>query len=58
MKALIILIASTFFLSTIPNSKEKDSLDKIMTYKIDKSEVVKIENTFESRIPVIIVKKD
>ncbi len=58
MKALIILIASTFFLSTIPNSKEKDSLDKIMTYKIDKREVVKIENTFESRIPVIIVKKD
>lgn len=57
MKALIILIASTFFLSTIP-SKEKDSLDKIMTYKIDKREVVKIENTFESRIPVIIVKKD
>mgnify|MGYP006148935297 CR=1 FL=1 len=58
MKALIILIASSLFLSSIPKNNEKDSIEKVMTYKIEKEDFIKVENSVNSRTPTIIVKKD
>lgn len=58
MKTIVMLIVSSLFLSTISNSEEKDSIDKIMIYKIENAEKIKVESTISSRTPIIIVKKD
>lgn len=58
MKTLVILIVSSLFLSNIPNKKENDSIEKIMTYKIEKVQNIKMENIVTSRTPIIIVKRD
>lgn len=47
------------FLSTISNNIEKDSVEKVMTYKIQETEKIKIESTIRNtRTPIIILKKD
>ena len=62
MKARLItfglLIVSSLFLSNIPNKKENDSIEKILTYKIEKTNKIKIQNILTSRTPIIIVKND
>lgn len=58
MKTLVILIVSSLFLSNIPNKKENDSIEKIMTYKIEKVQNIKMESNATSRTPIIIVKRD
>ena len=53
------IIVSSIFLSTISNNIEKDSIEKVMTYKIEKTEKIKIGNTImNTRTPIIILKKD
>lgn len=58
MKALIILITSSLFLSSIPGNIEQDSVEEILVYELEKKDIVKIETTINSRMPIIIVKKD
>lgn len=58
MKTVLILLASSLFLSSIPNNKENDSIEKIMTYKIEKTDKIKVENQITSRMPIIIIKRD
>lgn len=58
MKALIILITSSLFLSSIPSNREQHSVDDILVYESEKKDVLKIETTINSRMPIIIVKKD
>lgn len=58
MKTVVLLIVSSLFLSNMPNNREKDSIEKVMTYKIDKSEKTKVESAINSRTPIIIIKKD
>ena len=62
MKARLItfglLIVSSLFLSNIPNKKENDSIEKILTYKIEKTDNIKVKNLVVLRTPIIIVKKD
>lgn len=62
MKARLItfglLIVSSLFLSNMPNNKENDSIEKIMTYKIEKTDNIKVESLVTSRTPIIIVKRD
>ena len=53
-----LLIVSSLFLSNIPNKKENDSIEKILTYKIEKTNKIKIQNILTSRTPIIIVKRD
>ena len=45
-------------MSTMSNNVEKDSIEKVMTYKIEKTEKIKVERAINSRTPIIIVKKD
>jgi hypothetical protein len=40
------------------NNVEKDSIEKVMTYKIEKTEKIEVENAINSRTPIIIIKKD
>ncbi|RAK23745.1 hypothetical protein B0I03_103211 [Flavobacterium aquaticum] len=59
MKTIFMLIVSSIFLSTVSNKIEKDSIEKVMTYKIQKTEKIKIESaTISTRTPIIILKKD
>lgn len=59
MKTIFMLIVSSIFLSTVSNNTEKDSIEKVMTYKIQKEEKIKIESTtINTRTPIIILKKD
>ena len=58
MKTLVVLLVSSIFLSTMSNNVEKDSIEKVMTYKIEKTEKIKVESAINSRTPIIIVKKD
>ena len=62
MKARLItfglLIVSSLFFSNILNKKENDSIEKILTYKIEKTNKIKIQNILTSRTPIIIVKRD
>lgn len=59
MKTIFMLIVSSIFLSTVSNNIEKDSIEKVMTYKIQKEEKIKIESTtINTRTPIIILKKD
>ena len=58
MKTVALLIVSSLFLSNMPNNKEKDSIEKIMAYKIEKTDNIKVKNLVVLRTPIIIVKKD
>ncbi|WP_160169119.1 hypothetical protein [Flavobacterium sasangense] len=58
MKTIVVLIVSSIFLSTMSNNVENDSIEKVMTYKIEKTEKIKVERAINSRTPIIIVKKD
>lgn len=58
MKTAAVLLVSSLFLSNMPNNKENDSIDKIMTYKIEKTEKINVENAITYRTPIIIVKRD
>ena len=59
MKTIFMLIVSSIFLSTVSNNIEKDSIEKVMTYKIQKAEKIKVESTtIHTRTPIIILKKD
>jgi hypothetical protein len=59
MKTIFMIIISSMFLSTISNNIEKDSVEKVMTYKIQETEKIKIESTIRNtRTPIIILKKD
>lgn len=59
MKTIFMIIVSSIFLSTISNNIEKDSIENVMTYKIEKTEKIKIGNTImNTRTPIIILKKD
>ena len=58
MKTVLILLASSLFLSSIPNNKENDSIEKVMAFKIEKTDKIKVENIVNSRMPIIIVKND
>lgn len=58
MKTIVLLTVSSLFLSTMSNNKENDSIDKIMSYKIENTEKNKVESTISSRTPIIIIKRD
>jgi uncharacterized protein YqgV (UPF0045/DUF77 family) len=62
MKARLItfglLIISSLFLSYMPNQIESDSIEKIITHKIEKIDKIKMENVLTPRTPIIIVKRD
>ena len=58
MKTIVLLIVSSIFLSTMSNNTEKDSIEKVMTYKIEKAEKIKVGSITNSRTPIIILKKD
>ena len=58
MKTVVLLIVSSLFLSNMPNNKENDSIEKIMSYKIEKTDKIKVENQITSRMPIIIIKRD
>ena len=58
MKTIVVLIVSSIFLSTMSNNVENDSIEKILTYKIEKTNKIKIQNILTSRTPIIIVKRD
>jgi len=58
MKTIVVLIVSSIFLSTMSNNVENDSIEKVMTYKIEKTEKIKVESAINSRTPIIIIKKD
>ena len=58
MKTIVVLIVNSIFLSTMSNNVENDSIEKVMTYKIEKTEKIKVESAINSRTPIIIIKKD
>ena len=58
MKTVLILLASSLFLSSIPNNKENDSIKKVMAFKIEKTDKINVESIVDSRTPIIIVKRD
>lgn len=58
MKTIVLLIVSSLFLSNMPNNKENDSIEKVMTFEIEKTDKIKVENIVNSRMPIIIVKND
>ena len=58
MKTVVILLVSSLFLSNMPNNKENDSIEKVMTYKIEKTDNIKVESLVNSRTPILIVKRD
>ncbi len=58
MKTIVLLIVSSLFLSNMPNNKENDSIEKVMAFKIKKTDKIKVENIVNSRMPIIIVKND
>ncbi|WP_264548519.1 hypothetical protein [Flavobacterium sp. N2820] len=58
MKTIVLLIVSSLFLSNMPNNKENDSIEKVMAFKIEKTDKIKVENIVNSRMPIIIVKND
>ena len=58
MKTIVLLIVSSLFLSNMPNNKENDSVEKVIAFKIEKTDKIKVENIVNSRMPIIIVKND
>ena len=43
MKTIVVLIVSSIFLSTMSNNVEKDSIEKVMTYKIENQKKSKLK---------------
>ena len=58
MKTVVVLLVSSLFLSNVPNNKENDSIKKVMAFKIEKTDNIKVESLVNSRTPIIIVKRD
>ena len=58
MKTVALIIVSSLFLSNMPNNNENDSIEKIISYKIEKTEKNKILDITTPRTPIIIVKND
>ena len=58
MKTVVLLIVSSLFLSNMPSNREKDSIEKVMTYKMEKKETINVENRIDHRTPIIILKRD
>lgn len=58
MKTIVLLIVSSIFLSNVPNKKTQDSIDEVLTYKINEKEKTKIVTIVDPRTPIIIVKRD
>ena len=58
MKTILVILVSSLFLSNTPNNKENDSIEKVMAFKIEKTEEIKVENITNPRTPIIIVKRD
>lgn len=58
MKTVSLLIVSSLFLSNMPKVKEEDSINKVLRYKIEKAQILEIEKSINSRMPIIIVKRD
>jgi hypothetical protein len=58
MKTVVVLLVSSLFLSNMPNSKENDSIEKVMAFKIEKTDKIKTDNISNPRMPIIIVKND
>jgi hypothetical protein len=58
MKTVVLLIVSSLFLSNIPNNKENDSINRVMSYKIEETDNIKIKDITDPRTPIIIVKND
>jgi len=58
MKTLLVLLVSSLFVSNMPNNKEIDTVEKVMAFKIEKTDKIKTENILTSRTPIIIVKRD
>ena len=58
MKTLIILIMSSLFFANVPTSKENDSIQKIMKIKIKKNNVTINNDVLNTRMPIIILKRD
>ena len=58
MKTIVLLIVSSIFLSSTPKNIEKDSIEKIISYKIENTVNLRFESTMNSRTPIIILKKD
>lgn len=58
MKTLVVFLVSSIFLSTMSNNIENDSIEKVMTYKVEKIEKIKVESAINSRTPIVIIKKD
>ena len=58
MKTVALLIVSSLFLSNMPNNKENDSIEKVMAFKIEKTDNINVESIVDSRTPIIIVKRD
>ena len=42
MKTVALLIVSSLFLSNMPNNKENDSIEKVMAFKIEKKDKIKV----------------
>ena len=58
MKTVLVLLVSSLFVSNMPNNKEIDSVEKVMAFKIEKTDKIKKESVLTSRTPIIIVKRD
>ena len=58
MKTIVLLIVSSLFLSNMPSNKENDSINRVMSYKIEKTDKIKIKDITNPRTPIIIVKND
>lgn len=58
MKTLIILLMSSLFFSNLPTAGENDSIQKIMKVKIEKTNVITKGNVSNTRMPIIIIKRD
>jgi len=58
MKTVVLLIVSSLFLSNMPNNKENDSIRKVMAFKIEKTDKIKVGDITNPRTPIIIVKND
>lgn len=58
MKTLIILLMSSLFFSNVSNDKENDTIQKIINAKIEKTTSIKNDTGLNTRLPIIIVKRD
>jgi len=58
MKTLVLVLLSTLFVSSMSKKNETDSIKKVLTYRIGKTEETKVKSLMNSRTPIIIVKRD